>query len=131
MNELIKKGVTISFIPAYTGATTVVGVVSGTDINYKVAKLIGGDIEAVHAQVRMLKPDIDSIENLDFFTITVNDRQEVFSDAWLTDGTLVVLEEASYVELRIYGVTTVSLPTLRSYLQTGGYKSVKLIGSSS
>lgn len=128
MNDIIQLGRTISFIPAYTGAVTVIGVVTGI-VDYSVATSFG-DIQANHASVRMMKPQIDNIENLEFFTLRIDGKTSVFSDAWITEGTLNVVEVSKYVDLRIYDVDLLKLPELRAYLQTGGYLTIKLLSSS-
>lgn len=124
MNVNIVIGNTISFIPKYTGAVLTIGKVAGI-LSYDVAKTLG-DIVAVHAAVKQADPTVGDVADQEFFALVIDGKTSVFADAWITSGSLSVVNEAVYTDLRVYGVDSNTLSTLKAYMQTGGY-TVKVI----
>lgn len=122
MQSEIIIGNTISFIPSVSGGKTIVGKVVGI-VGYDVAKSIGGDIGAYHANVKAINPAVEAITLQDFFLLQSADTNKIsaYASGWITEGSLKVIQTASYQDVRVYGIDSTNLGDLKAYLQTGGY----------
>lgn len=95
-------------------------------VSYKVAKGYG-DILSYHTAIKKTDPTIGDIESLHYFILELADNTDggapvrVYAWEWVETGSMVIIDEASVVVLKIYDILGTDLTDVVEALNAKGY----------
>lgn len=99
-------------------------------VDYTIAKQFS-DVRSYHAAVKKADSSICEVELATFFIIILKEatdgkpKTRAFAQEWITDGSFFILDEASAVSIKIYGMEDSSVIDLLSSLKAQGYIAVQ------
>lgn len=98
------------------------GVVTGI-VRKDIASLFNRDITVYQSNVAKTYPDVEDMDNVDFFVLKTEQEDRVpFSEDWVDPGSIRLISETDSVVLKIYDITEADIPIIRSILTSNNYR---------
>lgn len=98
------------------------GVVTGI-VRKDIASLFNRDITVYQSNVSKTYPDVEDMDNVDFFVLKTEQEDRVpFSEDWVDPGSIRLISETDSVVLKIYDIVESDIPIIRSILTSNNYR---------
>lgn len=98
------------------------GVVTGI-VRKDIAGLFNRDITVYQSNVAKTYPDVEDMDNVDFFVLKTEQEDRVpFSEDWVDPGSIRLISETDSVVLKIYDIVESDIPIIRSILTSNNYR---------
>lgn len=98
------------------------GVVTGI-VRKDIASLFNRDITVYQSNVAKTYPDVEDMDNVDFFVLKTEQEDRVpFSEDWVDPGSIRLISETDSVVLKIYDIVESDIPIIRSILTSNNYR---------
>lgn len=100
-------------------------------MTYEAAKSYG-DIVAYRGAVAIADPTIDTVENLNYFLLRLDEvdgqPRKIFASEFILDGSLEAIDQRVIVVLHVYDLSTNDHSAILTPLKANGYPSCSIAG---